>query len=154
MNELYGIIKQVIESKDYKLSEITGRIEKRCFEGRISEEERDELLAMANQNASADKEKAAMQNQIDALFGIVGELALEIKALKEGTGETPEETPEEIEEYPQWQRWNGIDKIPYQTDSKVTNNGEKYISMVDNNFWEPGAPGVYDNIWKKVEETE
>lgn len=151
MNELYGIIKQVIESKDFKLSEITGRIEKRCFEGRISEEERDELLAMANQNASADKEKAAMQNQIDALFGIVGELALEIKALKEGAGEAPEETPEETEEYPQWQRWNGIDKIPYQTDSKVTHNGEKYISMVDNNIWEPGAPGVYDNIWKKVE---
>ena len=151
MNELYGIIKQVIESKDYKLSEITGRIEKRCFEGRISEEERDELLAMANQNASADKEKAAMQNQIDALFGIVGELALEIKALKEGAGKTPEETPEETEEYPQWQRWNGIDKIPYQTDSKVTHNGVKYISMVDNNIWEPGAPGVYENIWKKVE---
>ena len=151
MNELYGIIKQVIESKDYKLSEITGRIEKRCFEGRISEEERDELLAMANQNASADKEKAAMQNQIDALFEIVKELALEIKALKEGAGETPEETPEETEEYPQWQRWNGIDKIPYQTDSKCTHNGVKYISMVDNNIWEPGAPGVYENIWKKVE---
>ena len=151
MNELYNIIKQVIESKDYKLSEITGRIEKRCFEGRISEEERDELLAMANQNASADKEKAAMQNQIDALFGIVGELALEIKALKEGTGEAPEETPEETEEYPEWQRWNGIDKIPYQEGSKCTNNGEKYISMVDNNIWEPGAPGVYENIWKKVE---
>ena len=151
MNELYGIIKQVIESKDFKLSEITGRIEKRCFEGRISEEERDELLAMANQNASADKEKAAMQNQIDALFGIVRELALEIKALKDGTGEAPEETPEETEEYPQWERWNGIDKIPYQTDSKCTHNGVKYISMVDNNIWEPGAPGVYDNIWKKVE---
>ena len=151
MNELYGIIKQVIESKDYKLSEITGRIEKRCFEGRISEEERDELLAMANQNASADKEKAAMQNQIDALFGIVGELALEIKALKGTAGEAPEETPEETEEYPEWERWNGIDKIPYQTDSKVTHNGVKYISMVDNNIWEPGAPGVYDNIWKKVE---
>ena len=151
MNELYGIIKQVIESKDYKLSEITGRIEKRCFEGRISEEERDELLAMANQNASADKEKAAMQNQIDALFGIVGELALEIKALKGGAGETPEETPEETEEYPQWQRWNGIDKIPYQEGSKCTHNGVKYISGVKDNIWEPGAPGVYENIWKKVE---
>lgn len=37
--------------------------------------------------------------------------------------------------------------------SKVTHNGVKYISQVDNNFWEPGAPGVYENIWK-VEEAE
>ena len=155
MNELYGIIKQVIESKDYKLSEITGRIEKRCFEGRISEEQRDELLAMANQNASAEKEKASTDNQFEAIFKNLGEMASEIKALREEVaklkGNEVEETPEEAEEYPQWERWNGIDKIPYQTDSKVTHNGEKYISMVDNNFWEPGAPGVYDNIWKNVE---
>ena len=162
MNELYGIIKQVIESKDYKLSEITGRIEKRCFEGRISEEERDELIAMANQNASAEKEKAPTQTQLDAIFENLGEIGQALKVLTErvveleGTksegGESEGDvSTEETEEYPEWQRWNGIDKIPYQEGSKCTHNGVKYISMVDNNFWEPGAPGVYENIWKKVE---
>ena len=157
MNELHGIIKQVIESKDFKLSEITRRIEKRCFEGRISEEERDELLVLANQNASAEKEKAPTQIQLDAIFENLGEIGQALKVLTErvvkleGTESEGDEPTEETEEYPQWQRWNGIDKIPYQTDSKVTHNGVKYISMVDNNFWEPGAPGVYENIWKKLE---
>lgn len=148
---MYKIYKRVLESKSYNLADITDKIEQRCAEGQITEAERAELLTLANQNASAENSKAAMQNQIDALFEICAELALEIKTLKEGTDETPEEAPDVQEEYPQWQRWNGIDKIPYQTDSKVTHNGVKYISMVDNNFWEPGAPGVYDNIWKKVE---
>lgn len=152
MNELYNIIKQVIESKDFKLSDIAGRIEKRCFEGRLTEEERDELLAMANQNASAENEKASEQKQLDVIFKNLGEMGQAIKELNERMtkleGNEEEEQPEETEEYPVWERWNGIGDIPYQTNSKFTHNGVKYISMVDNNFWEPGAPGVYENIWK------
>lgn len=33
--------------------------------------------------------------------------------------------------------------------SKVTHKGKKWISQVDNNTWEPGAAGVYENIWKE-----
>lgn len=146
---MYKIYKRVLEAKAFNLSDITEKIEQRCAEGKITEAERTELLTLANQNASAEYSKAAMQNQIEALFNIVAELALEIKALKEAT---QEETPEETEEYPEWQQWDGIGLIPYQTGSEVTRNGVKYISQVDNNIWEPGAPGVYENIWKVVEE--
>lgn len=38
----------------------------------------------------------------------------------------------------------------YAKDVRVTHNGKTWISMVDNNAWEPGAAGVYDNIWKEV----
>lgn len=152
MNELYNIIKQVIESKDFNLSDITGRIEKRCFEGRLTEEERDQLLALANQNASVENEKASEQRQLNVVFKNLGEIGQAIKELNERMakveGNEDAEQPEEAEEYPVWERWNGIGDIPYQTDSKCTHNGVKYISMVDNNFWEPGAPGVYENIWK------
>lgn len=33
---------------------------------------------------------------------------------------------------------------------KVKHNGKTWLSMVKNNTWEPGAPGVYDNIWKEA----
>ena len=32
----------------------------------------------------------------------------------------------------------------------VTHNNKTWESMVPNNVWEPGAPGVYDNIWREV----
>jgi hypothetical protein len=38
----------------------------------------------------------------------------------------------------------------YAKDVQVTHNGKTWISMVDNNVWEPGAAGVYDNIWKEA----
>ncbi len=33
---------------------------------------------------------------------------------------------------------------------KVKHNGKIWLSMVDNNTWEPGAAGVYENIWKEA----
>ena len=38
----------------------------------------------------------------------------------------------------------------YSKGVEVTHGGKTWLSMVDNNVWEPGAAGVYDNIWKEV----
>jgi hypothetical protein len=38
----------------------------------------------------------------------------------------------------------------YAKDTQVAHGGKTWISMVDNNTWEPGAAGVFDNIWKEV----
>lgn len=38
----------------------------------------------------------------------------------------------------------------YAKDAQVTHNGKTWLSMVDNNTWEPGGEGVFDNIWKEV----
>lgn len=150
---MYNMIKEVIHARGYNLAEMTNKIEKRCLENRISEEERDELLALANQNAMPENEKAPLQRQIDVLFENLLEMAAEIKDLKERLlkVEGGEVVPEEKEEYPKWQKWDGIGPIPYQTGSKCAHNGSNYVSQVNNNIWEPGAPGVYENIWKKVD---
>lgn len=150
---MYKIIKDVINAKGYNLTDITSKIEKRCFEGKITEEERDELLTLANQNANPEKEKASEQKQLDAVFQNLAEMALEIKALKTELAELKGEEAEGeiVEEYPQWERWNGIDRSPWQEGSKCIHNGVKYISQVNDNIWEPGAPGVDERIWKVVE---
>ena len=38
----------------------------------------------------------------------------------------------------------------YAKDVQVTHGGKIWISMVDNNVWEPGAAGVFDSIWREV----
>lgn len=38
----------------------------------------------------------------------------------------------------------------YAKNVEVTRNGGVWLSGVDNNVWEPGAAGVYDDIWKRV----
>ena len=38
----------------------------------------------------------------------------------------------------------------YAKDVEVIHQGGVWLSGVDNNVWEPGAPGVHDNVWKRV----
>lgn len=38
----------------------------------------------------------------------------------------------------------------WDIDVKVRHNNKIWISKVPNNTWEPGAAGVYENIWKEV----
>lgn len=46
-------------------------------------------------------------------------------------------------DYKEWKPGNS-----YAKGAKVKHNGDKWISNVDNNVWEPGATGVY--TWDKV----
>ena len=38
----------------------------------------------------------------------------------------------------------------YAKDVQVTHGGKTWLSMVDNNTWEPGGEGVFDSIWKEA----
>lgn len=40
---------------------------------------------------------------------------------------------------------------PYMTGDKVIHNGETWVSLVDNNVWEPGATGT-ETLWEIVAE--
>lgn len=49
-----------------------------------------------------------------------------------------------LEEYPEWVQPQGAHDA-YAKGAKVTHNGKKWISTVDNNVWEPGVHG-WDEI--------
>lgn len=51
------------------------------------------------------------------------------------------------EEYPQWVPWAGVND-QWMFGSKTTNLGKRWVSNVDYNVWEPGAPGVH--TWDEV----
>ena len=58
---------------------------------------------------------------------------------------TPDATPAlwvvvTVEEWPEWVQPAGAHDA-YAKDSKVTHNGERWISDVDSNVWEPGVYG-------------
>lgn len=38
----------------------------------------------------------------------------------------------------------------YAKGVEVVHKAGVWLSAVDSNVWEPGAPGIYDNIWKRV----
>lgn len=56
--------------------------------------------------------------------------------------------PDAIDEWEQPDSTN-----PYMAGDKVTHNGEVWVSLVDNNVWEPGATGT-ESLWEVVGEDD
>ena len=152
---MYQIIHDVITSKRYELRDMLAKIDTIWVQGDLTDEQRGELVELAQTNADPAQGYAPLQEQLNqtldrvtALETTAADLGRRVAALE--AGEDPEPAPEP-EEWPEWYQWNGIGKCPWQDGSKCTHNGVKYISHVNDNIWEPGATGVYDNIWEAVE---
>lgn len=78
-----------------------------------------------------------------------------VQAHRSQAGWEPENTPalwtkigDPTEEYPEWSQPLGAHDA-YPLGAKVSHNGKKWVSDVDNNVWEPGVYG-----WSEVAETE
>ena len=52
---------------------------------------------------------------------------------------------------PEWEQPDSTN--PYMTGDVVAHNGLTWVSLVDNNVWEPGAVGT-ESLWEQVIETE
>lgn len=140
---MYEIIKNVIQSKQYELTDVLRKIDTLWFEGTLTEEQRAELRESAQTNAKPENSYAPLQNQINALFANVKELAQEILALKNG-GVAPEEP---TEEYPEYVQPTGAHDA-YKVGDKITYNGKKYECLSAGCVWNPDD---YPQGWKLVE---
>ena len=145
---MYEVIKNVINSKDYKLEDILYKINKMWIESAITEEEKTELDSLARQNAKAENSYAPLQEQIDKLYVDMKELEARISLLEQEDGQEVEEP--ETEEYPQYVQPTGAHDA-YNTGDKITYNGKKYICKINGCVWTPDA---YPQGWEEVVESE
>ena len=144
---MYEIVKNVINSKRYSLDDMLKKIDTLWVQGDITEEQKNELVTLAQTNADPENSNAPLQEQIEA----ISREQITLKETVESGGTVvPEPEPQPQEEYPAWEPYNGIPPVKWQAGSKCTHNGKKWESMVDNNVWEPGAFGVGPEIWKEI----
>ena len=141
---MYIIISNVIKSGNYELNDMLRKIDTIWVQGSLTDEERGELVELAQSNADPARSYAPLQEQINQAFDRIK--ALEGRMAKLEAGEEPEP-----EAWPEWYKWDGVGRVPWQNGSKCTHNGVRYISRVDNNVWEPGGEGVHEIIWEAVE---
>ena len=144
---MYEIIKSVISSKRYELSDILTKIDKIWIQGDITEEERSELVSLAQENADPMKSYAPIQQQIDELFKNMEELAKEIRDLKYGQV-SGEET--ETEEYPEYKQPMGAHDA-YHAGDKVTYREKKYICTAPEGVAVVWPPSSYPIYWQVQE---
>ena len=134
---MYKIIKNVINSKDYKLEDMLYKISKMYIEDRITEEEKSELDNLAREKAQAQN-SYDIQKQLDNIFA-------RLEAL-----ENKDTTEEPIEEYTEYVQPTGSHDS-YMAGDKVIFNNKKYICKLNNCVW---SPETYPTAWEEAAESE
>lgn len=160
---MYEIIRQVIVSGNYELSDMIDKIKKNCIRGDITDEQETELIALARENATPENSYAGLQTQIDELRGIVDEIVEGVhtvrldadaikKAMEEGRTVIPEPEPEpEPDKYPEYKQPTGAHDAYHKGDG-ITYNGKKYDCIAPDGVAVVWNPDEYPDYWQLVEE--
>ena len=131
-----SIFENVIKRGGYSLTEMLKKIDKFHIEGKLTDEERDELYTMARQTPEAQYD---VQREIERLWAAVREI-------RDGGNSNP--SPDD--QWPEYVQPAGAHDS-YQKGTQITFNGKKYICLMDNCVW---SPSVLPSAWKVVTEEE
>lgn len=150
---MYETIKSVIESGRYELSDMLKKIDTIWLQGDITEEQKTELVKLAQEKANPENSYAPLQKQIDNLFKITDTLQTEVKTLSDKVtklegGEIEPEPPST--EYPEYKQPTGSHDAYYNGD-KVTFKGKKYVCTAPEDYAVVWNPEEYPAYWKLVE---
>lgn len=139
---MYDIIKSVIDSGSYSLADMIKKIDTIWIQGDITEDQKNELKDLATSNAPREEDDNELLKRVVERLDV---LERDVAILKNG-GTEPEPPSDE---YPQWIPYDGVNPGRYMKDAKVTHRDLRYISLVDNNIWEPGVFGT-ETVWQEV----
>jgi hypothetical protein len=131
--KMYNILKNVINRKVYNFKEMLTKIDTLWSENKLTDAEREELLTLAQNNASAE-------HSVDVIAKLI-ELEQRIKVVEEGKTENSN-TAETIEDFVEG-KW-------YYNGNKVLFNGKVYECTADANtvvYWSPAQSGL---CWKQL----
>lgn len=155
---MHDIIKSVIESGRYELSDMLKKIDTIWLQGDITDDQKANLVTLARSNATPENSYAPLQDQIELAFQQIKELGETVSANAKGMSAIKEaveklggaiEPPavEPAEEYPEYVQPTGAHDA-YNTGDKITYDGNKYECLMDGCVWNPTE---YPQGWQKVE---
>ena len=131
------IFESVIARGDYNLTDLLGKIDGYHVEGKLSDDERDELYAKARAGA-LDALGYDVKAEIDALWSAV-------RALQGGANAGNDAT-EESQAPAEFVQPTGAHDA-YNLGDRVTYSGRIYESIINGNVW---SPDVYPDGWTEI----
>lgn len=148
---MFKIMQSVIHAGNFKLADMRYKVNKLYVQGDLTEEQADQLMALASGGVSPDAERPETLKLIQTLSDKITALEDRVKKL-EGGGEDPDVPvdPDAPVEHPEWTPWDGISS-DYQPGAIVKHNGKVWIStFAGQNVWEPGVVGV--GFWEEYKD--
>nr|DAE25268.1 MAG TPA: hypothetical protein [Siphoviridae sp. ctWWc42] len=134
---MYNSVLIVIQSGEYNLSDLAKKIDTLWLKSYLTDDERESLTKLAIEKASPDSGLPSYSERLASLEKRVSKL--------EGGSSSGGDSGSS--DWPEWVRPTGAHDS-YAKGSQVTHYGEKYISQIDANVWEPGVFGS-ESLWAK-----
>lgn len=142
-NNMYDVVKNVIASRNYDLTDILGKIETVWVQSRITDEQKMELILLAQENAKAE-------NSIDILNKLY-DLDRRVTALEnkdktdESTEDETEGDTEEVDTYPKYEagKW-------YRNGDMVSFEEKVYKCIAPEGQVCVWSPKDYPTYWELV----
>ena len=138
MTEVYAGFYELIGERRYDLEDVLHRIDVMYAAGRLTDGEREELYALARENAKAQYDYAAEIEEIWAA----------IRALQASAGGSSGGSSEEADEWPEYKQPAGAHDA-YYTGDKITYKGKRYICVMPENVACTYPPDVYPSAWEE-----
>lgn len=139
---MYEEVMKVIEAGGYDLADLLHRIDVLYVDGRLTDEEREELVEKARDNADAADSYAPLEERVSALE----RWQVEAKdAIAELQGDT-----EPAEEWPEYKAPQNAEEV-YHNGDKVTFKGDRYVCTAPEGKPCPWSPTEYPAYWEKQE---
>ena len=136
MTEVYAGFYELIGGRQYDLEDVLHRIDVMYAAGRLTDEERTALYALARENAKAEYDYAT---EIEAIWAAIRELQASVGGSSGGSSG-------ESDDWPAYQQPTGAHDA-YYTGDQITYNGKHYICKMDGCVW---PPDVYPAGWEEV----
>lgn len=146
---MYKIIKTVIESKRFELSDMLKKIDTFWVQDNITEEEHAELIKLARKKALPENSYAGTQARIDTLYKEVADIKKRLSLLENG-----ENTESPVaDEFPEFVQPTGAHDA-YHSGSKITYNGIRYVYIAPDGIIVVWSPDTMPDYWQEYVETE
>lgn len=129
------IFERVISRGNYDLTAMLQNIDRYHIEGKLTDEDREALYALAREHAAPQYN---YDSEIEAIWAAIRELQ---QAREEGGGTEP------TDEWPEFVQPTGAHDA-YGVGAQVTYNGQRYRCKLANCVWSPDA---YPDAWELVE---
>lgn len=134
---MYNSVLIVIQSGEYNLSDLTKKIDTLWLKSYLTDDERESLTKLAIEKANRDAGLPSFSERMASLEKRVSKLEGNLSSGGDSGSS----------DWPEWVQPTGAHDA-YAKGSQVTHNGERYVSQIDANVWEPGMFGS-ESLWSK-----
>lgn len=149
MTDMAACIRFVVDSGDFELADMLGKIDACWVQGSLTDGERGELTELARSKADPMGALPGVAERVAALELRVSDAESRLAALEDAQGGGTD--PEPADEYPAWHTPTGEHDC-YKTGMKMTyTDGKRYVCIAPEGYGVTYGPDVLPDMWQLAE---